>query len=451
MAGGVVVKRAVRLATVLLVLLLLVGAVALVWRVRSAANVPAAREQQLVYDVWAYAGEQYRSIFYPRSVDTLFLIANADNIVSPKLTEVYYWPLTFEYRADWQALDKRLTGVLEISRGGRVVASLEPTTTALVYDSITPRQVVVGAAAEQAYRQYLAESKTVSEAQDRYARAVADYQAVYEQYLQQLKAGNTNALPPQPPGEPPALLNRYVSLPAQAYAINLPPGDYELRLRVASGATVTGSRKKLHVFAPRRQGVGYTAFVAERWTEPALATDPQAVLYLRPGEDLYLEPFTAREFPRYDYARLLAPQQPAVGKGSWEWVLAEPVTGDRLQLLRGNTAVATVDQQPFLVKQTEGAALGYTIVPYDAASAQGSRPSFTAFRLPPAGGDASRIRIVGPDGQPLLGSERRVQGVPPANSVLLYLLSTVPPLLGLALLMLRRRPARGAVPAEQGA
>ena len=55
---------------------------------------------------------------------TIYLVANP---VSPRRTDVYYWPITNREVANWARLNEPVEGVLEIRRRGRLVASIEAT------------------------------------------------------------------------------------------------------------------------------------------------------------------------------------------------------------------------------------------------------------------------------------------------------------------------------------
>ena len=71
---------------------------------------PRVREQQLVYDIWAFAEEQYRDVFYPQSVDTIYLIGGVKNALVAKLTEVYFladrYGIQSRYECFGQPLDR---------------------------------------------------------------------------------------------------------------------------------------------------------------------------------------------------------------------------------------------------------------------------------------------------------------------------------------------------------
>ncbi|MCC7022653.1 MAG: hypothetical protein IT338_07490, partial [Thermomicrobiales bacterium] len=80
-----------------------------------------------VYGINAALPNTYTGTFAPPSVDTIYLLAGETSVISPRMTEIYFWPITNEYKANWHALNEPVPGVLEVSANGKVVAELEPT------------------------------------------------------------------------------------------------------------------------------------------------------------------------------------------------------------------------------------------------------------------------------------------------------------------------------------
>ncbi len=73
-------------------------------------------------EAW-FTGEGRKNEWFS-NVGTIYLVANP---VSPRRTEVYYWPITNREVANWARLNEPVEGVLEIRRRGRLVASIEAT------------------------------------------------------------------------------------------------------------------------------------------------------------------------------------------------------------------------------------------------------------------------------------------------------------------------------------
>ena len=61
-----------------------------------AAETDTERREEFVYGVNAYNGTLYQGVFHPPSVDTIYLLADKVNIISPRKTIIYYWAVTNE-------------------------------------------------------------------------------------------------------------------------------------------------------------------------------------------------------------------------------------------------------------------------------------------------------------------------------------------------------------------
>jgi hypothetical protein len=82
-------------------------------------------QRALVYGINAAIPDNFVGTFAPPSAGTIYLLAGDTSVISPRYTEIYFWPITNEYRANWHTLNDPAPGVLEISREGKVVAELE--------------------------------------------------------------------------------------------------------------------------------------------------------------------------------------------------------------------------------------------------------------------------------------------------------------------------------------
>src|SRR5687767_12645285 len=91
-------------------------------------------EVRFVYGLNVFNGTEYGTSFAPPAVDTVYMLAGHDGVLDPKLTEVYFWPITNEFRADFGALNELVPGRLEIAQGGRVVETLELTEYVVQFD-----------------------------------------------------------------------------------------------------------------------------------------------------------------------------------------------------------------------------------------------------------------------------------------------------------------------------
>ncbi len=71
-----------------------------------------AHQRQFVYALNVFDGVTYDTSFVPGTVDTIYVMADHDSVVDPKLTEVYFWPITNDYRPDWSSLNQLVPGTL---------------------------------------------------------------------------------------------------------------------------------------------------------------------------------------------------------------------------------------------------------------------------------------------------------------------------------------------------
>lgn len=409
------------------------------------------KERQVVYGITPWTGKEFGGTFAPAHVDTIYLLASARHILDVLETDVYYWPITQEYMADWMGYRKAVPGRLEVRQGDRVVATLERTPYTFVYPEGYfggKVELEVGDEAKQAYETY---QRLID---DYYARVDAYRQAeeawrqrmtrILEEVRRTGKPADPASLPEAPkPPEPPSLL---VMQPTEGFVVELPPGEYTVRLVDQAGNEVEKTRKRLVVFAPRRRGVGYQIIPESKWTMPVESGDPADTLYVSSEATFYLKAFDASEVNRYAYSRMLESARPLAGSGqrsAWQWVLGQEIQGVTLQVLKGGQVVATAEPRPYYVQQTPGYALGYRIVDFDPSKPEfeGRQPSFVAYKvaLQLEPGALYELRLVDGQGQVIPASSRLVRAVRAEPSWPLYAWPGVPLVAGLMVAGWRRR------------
>jgi hypothetical protein len=237
----------------------------------------------------------------------------------------------------------------------------------------------------------------------------------------------------------------------QGSMVNLPAGRYAIRLRTDDDSIVPGSQKRLVVFAPRRQGLGYQIVPQEKWIRPARTDVPADVIYAREGSVLYLQPYVEEEYNDLYYARLEDPQSRSGRKDSWRWVHVRTFerAGNLILDFNGQTDVALA--RPYLVEQLPGSRLRYKVLDYDAA-AEKRPPDLLAYQLFVDGHHAHySLRLQDADGRPVFGSQRQVRRVPEVNSWALYVMAGLPMTVGVYLLVSRHErsaASRKALPPE---
>ncbi|MCB0029681.1 MAG: hypothetical protein KDE28_17330, partial [Anaerolineales bacterium] len=72
------------------------------------------RQDAFVYGVNAGIPDAVVGTFAPPAVDTIYLMSTETSILSPRITNIYYWPITNDYRASWNVRNDVVEGDLEI-------------------------------------------------------------------------------------------------------------------------------------------------------------------------------------------------------------------------------------------------------------------------------------------------------------------------------------------------
>ena len=436
-------------------LVLLLGAAGL------AAQAPL-REEQFVYSIVAFNGRDYAGTFARREADTIYLMADVDNFITVRNALVYFWPITGEWKLDLSELDVPFEGTLELGGRGREprAVGMTPYTYYNVRGEYELNWKVATEAEAEAVVQH---SRELIAAYYDAVQAFQRERALYEELLNELagvittlrrEGRDVTALvaeleklqPPAQP-EPP---DHYVVPPStiqQAFILNLPVGQYDIRFLTAAGEVMEGSERRIVTFARRRaEAVGLEVIPADKWTRPVESTSPASVLYVDGSTDLYLRPFYQQEYNDLFYEKLR--RNDAKGNpGLMKWVRIQQVPGAALAVSAGTARSPTaeprmVQEEPFVVEQIPGGALGYRIMPFDPDGAhQGREPALRAFHVPlSARQPVLHLRVHDRDGQMLPSSDRQVRLVtPPANGWLPLLLAAVPLLALVAALALRSR------------
>jgi hypothetical protein len=388
---------------------------------------------EFVYSVTGYDGSVHHSTFVPTETDAIYLLADVANVLSPRQTFVYYWPLDKEFKADWLMGDQLLSGKLEVLQNGSVVRSIALDQYVLQTPTADWQKDTVlfsGPAAAEAYERYHAE-------QDAYwasTRAFHTAEAKYQQEmvgLGQTGASSSEVIPQAP--SPPRAPTLDSVLPSSGYIVNLPVGQYAIRVVNEQNQIWPGSQHTLNVFAPRRAGVGYRVVPQDRWTAPYMSDDPSTVIYVTRPMTVYLEPFDELEFNESAYKRLLDPQDTSGRDDTWIWVHTRPVTGDTLDVARPGQGPVSVSAKPYYVKQMPTAALGYTVLDYDPQTMPDVHPNFSAYQVPidPTTGPL-RASLVTASNAAVPDSERQIHVIKVQNDWILFLPGPIVVVLGLA-------------------
>ena len=317
-----------------------------------------ARERQIVFGVSPFDGTKYHASFLPESKDEMFLIANMDNTVTVLLSDVYYWPITAEYRADFQGVHIPLEGKLSIYRNRELYREFEQVEYIYVY----PR----GPAGEST-QLYTGEEMI---------RFIGEVIESFEERL-----ANPNAIWASFQG------------PFKGFVLNLPEGNYRMVFSVENEGQIFTMEKRLRVFSPIAYGTTYQIIPDEKWTVSSNSVTSQQRIYMKPEGIIYLKLFPTILYSRADYERMAAPHRPSSGLGLentsiWIHESVSLEEEGQVSLIIEAAGLSTlIRAQDFLVRQIEGSALGYAILNFDPVLFPNSRPTFTAYRItaPPPG------------------------------------------------------------------
>ena len=409
--------------------------------------------EEFVYGVNAFNGSIYHGTFYPPSVDTLYLLADEISIVSPRQTLLYYWAVTNEYKADWDTLSENVAGTLEIITRGRIIASLQPTDYVIQYpDGITRGNpaIFLGEDAQSKYDHWSDELQAYRFAVAEYYEASRIYNTTLDDKIEEGKITSADDLLVSAPVRP----DEFVYSSTKVYRgmpVRLPAGDYEIRLRDNHGEIVDNSTKKLVVFHRDQVGVGYTVIPEDKWTTPEDTHRPGEIIHVRSNNVIYLEPYFESEYKKQSFVHLENPQEPHFGDSGWLWVKGDKFVPNDLQISQiGEMLVQPVAFGDYMVRQTEGRALGYEIMEAQEGLSQGMRersPDFSAFRLVVQQPSQDlTLHLIDDKGVIIGGSDRTVDVVRTIGTAELFMLAFLPIAVGLVLVgsrqySLRRRRA----------
>lgn len=415
------------------------------------------REVQTVYSINPWNGSGVGTgTFAHKDVDTIYVIADETNLVNVRKTEVYYWPITREYQANWFEMNETIEGKLRIRQGDKVIATLEPETYVDYYPegSMGERELVLGDEGVALYEEYeRLYDEYIEEARKYYDEQLA-YQREVEAILRQVNETGEYVAEDEVPKAPrqPTAPTMFVYPPRTAYVLDLPEGRYQIELIDDSGRVIEGTQKNLEAFTARRAGLGYSVLPEDKWTKAFPSNNPQEVFYLDGRRIFYLQPIEVEEYNMYKFYKSQNLHQPLYGEGSrssWVWVQTAPADTDlKLQILRDGEVVQEVKRTPFYVRQTDGYGLGYHIIEFDPDDPImfGKAPSFYGYRLDLEVERGSyTMQMVDGEGNVIPSSVREIRSVRLDTGWAMYGTPLIPLLLGVVVFIrrMRLRPRSG--------
>ena len=400
------------------------------------------RQETFVYGINAGIPDAVVGTFAPPIVDTIYLMSTETSILSPRITSVYYWPITNDYRASWNILNEIVEGELEIMRGPQIVETVEQTTYTIHFHqgqgSTNKPTLYIGSEAETANAQFQADQRA-------YRDALLAYENARQAWLASAQEAQRQGIAPDdfPPAPvEPSSFNTYSTGLNSGFPVKLEAGNYRIRTKAPDGSIVPGSERHLVVFSPRRTAVGYEVIPEQRWTFPEESNDLEGAILGAANTVVYLKPFVTREYPALAYAHLQNPQDASVAQaGKWTWVAGEPIEDAILERVSNGRVLSKLPLQAYTVKQTPGGDFGYEILEYDSRTPDVTpRIDFVGFRLPLTSDNRSfSVQLRSSDDTVLLGSGRAVRVTGSSSPILLGLISLLPLLVGAGILRWRQQ------------
>ena len=403
----------------------------------SRAN--AQEELSFVYGTNHFNGATFSSTFVPPSVDTFYLIADHTNMIASRFTQVYYWPLTNEEKANWDEANLVVEGELEILQNNTLLDTITLTDYVIQYDAvdhINSLQLYLGEEAGAARQNFEDMQTQYREDLYRYYEEMNVYREEFAAALEELAAGTiTEDEMPQPPA-PQQDLTLFSTNLLVGFPLNLPEGSYQVQLRLPDGTIQPNSQKKLVVFSPIQDGIGYNVFSQERWTAPEESLESNETIYTLPGTKLYFEPFYQIQFNELFYTRMNNPQDTQARRDRNIWVPFDYLLDAQLEIKTAGQSTQNMEEQAYYVRQIAGSALGYEIVLYDPDTIQ--EATFSGFEVE-LNTAKLQIALVDEDGTALPFSQREIRSLYTQNAPWVYVLSSLPLAAGLAAILIRKK------------
>lgn len=395
-------------------------------------EVTPKRRFEFVYGLTLFTGDQYQETFCPEEIGTMYMIAGVDNVITASRTNVYFWPITREYMADWMEMNERQEGVLEILRGKSVIKALPlEMYTLRCPDGIMGKVagLVTGEQAKDATEQYEA-------LMDSYYKELMAYYREYSEYRELLTRfwKNPKAFAGNPPIEPeqPSPPKEYFTEINRGFVVNLPPGNYEVRFRDGDGKVTRGSERRLVAFPVLAEGTGYQIVPEDRWTHPTNSSDPSENIFALRGQTIYVKPFREFQYNSHHYTKLTKLTAPSSGRGTENqktWVHVSSLSHKDLtiEITKGGEVLGKIEERLYCVRQRPGYALGYDIVELAGGGNPEESPSFTAYKIEmPTDSGSYGLRLVDEDGKAIGGSFRTLRIARQPGLAVLMLASLVP-------------------------
>ncbi|MEX0869231.1 MAG: hypothetical protein WD011_06120 [Nitriliruptoraceae bacterium] len=432
-------------------LLVIVTATVYSWESIATRYDPDAAEEQLIFYPLVTSGTDYRHVAYPQQVDTIRVLADTPFVLNPRYSEVSFWPVTREYRPDLRQRNEPVAdATLELIHPDGTVEAIEPDTFTIWYeDGVTASDAEFfhGDDAVARYDRYVEEGRAYADAAREHQIAQGQYESAVDEWLG-LAAEGVDPLP-DPPEEPdteaPEPYNAFAREPEDGLVLTLDPGAYTIRLRDADGQLIPGSERELVAFAPLDTDYGYDVILAERWTQPLRSLNPNHVVYVTAGTEIYLQPRRAEQYTAGNFGRVFAPQTVEIANDAQRiWIPVADEGDDGVDTTRlhvdGPASLPDIlEAQPYRVTQIPNRQFGYVIEQFDPAQHGGGvEPDFEAIRVRLEQPSTATVSLQDPQTGERLGV-REIRSVAVPSRALLYLPALLPLLVFAGVTITRRR------------
>lgn len=403
------------------------------------------------FEIVAFPGKYYFETYSVYGNETVYLLANRNNIITPK-------NILFEKNMSLNKLLRRLdilditeAGTLEISKSGRIYRVVEQENY-VVYNNPGFFEykwgVFRGSKAIEEYRLYLDSLKEYEKKLQIYTAYVESLKEQAALVMMQLigderfeeaekyKKFIENSIEKLPTPQKPAYS---LSQPNAGFIINLEKGEYEICFKDRRGNIFEGSEKKLIIFTNIGDaGVGYDVIPEKKWTRGEYNSEPSTVIYVNGSADIYLIPYFQKKF-NDEYFSKLTDNQGRGNNNFYRWEKTERVPESRILISRDNGKnYESIKEMPYLVELTEEARLGYNIIPFDEIKYPSRTPSFSAFNIQVLG-NKDRIILYASDlnNRQLNNSKREIRSVGSRIPAIFFVVSFLP--MFFALLIISRK------------
>ncbi len=385
------------------------------------------KSEELVYTILAFNGKDYSHTFCREEAGTIYILANCDNFITIRKTFVYFWPITGQWNTDFETLNEVVDGYIEIKekKSSRVLAIKKVKYTFFNIRGEYENQWKVLTDGE-AYRErdkwkkmyygYIEEVEKYHEEYEAYRKRFNELLQVannlkkrgenFTDILQQIDSLKQPEEPVQP---------LYYNVPPvpveEAYILNLPVGEFEVRFILPDGKVLEGSEKRVVSFEKRRgRGVGFDIIPGDKWTRPVQNTVLSSIIYINGKTDIFIRPFFENEYNDLYYNRLV--RNDSTGNiHAYSWMRIRQVPGSIVEVTYKDGRKELIREGQFIVEQAQGPSLGYTIVTYDPKGEHaGIPPNLIAFHIPREPGERSvTLKLLDTQQRPIENGEREIR------------------------------------------